>query len=207
MTRRRLPRRGFTLLEVMVALAILAMGLVAISDVVGGAMRNHARAKALDVATLLARGKMAETLDRYEEEGFRDSDEGDDGDFSEEGHPDVAWKLEVKKPSVDLAGENACAALLGANGLSALLGDQTAAGGSGPQTGGGGGGSGPTAGLSPMALMMQNLVKTQCTSFGEVLKKAVREVRLTVSWPDGKQTESFAVVTHMVVLQARKGQP
>jgi general secretion pathway protein I len=194
-----MSRRGFTLLEVMVALAILAMGLMAVSDVFGGAMRNHARAKALDVATLLARGKLAETLDHYEEEGFKDSDEGDDGTFDDEGHPEIAWKVEVKKPTVDLSGEGACEAMLGKAGLATLLGEKP------PDAGGSGGG--PTAGASPIAAAMQGFVKTQCGTFGETLKKSVREVRLTVSWPDGKRTESFSVVTHMVVLAARKGQP
>ena len=40
-----MTRRGFTLLEVMVALAILAASLVAISEVAGGALRNHVRAR------------------------------------------------------------------------------------------------------------------------------------------------------------------
>ena len=58
MTARR-AGRGFTLLEVMVALAILATSLLAISDVVAGALRNQVRARNLALAALLARGKMA----------------------------------------------------------------------------------------------------------------------------------------------------
>lgn len=188
--------RGFTLLEVMVALAILAGGMLAVSDVVGGAMRNHARAIQLDVATLLARGKLAEVEDHYEEEGFKDFDETTDGKFDEEGHPEIAWKLEVVKPEVDLGTAANCDALLGKDGMSKLLGQQS-------QPSGGG----PTAGPSPIAAMMEPLVRQQCTSFGETLKSKLREVRLTVSWPGGAKGESFTVVTHLVVLQPRKGQP
>lgn len=195
---------GFTLLEVMVALAILSFGLVGISDLVGGAMRNHARAKQLDVATLLARGKLAELEDHYDEEGFRDFDESDEGRFEAEGHPEVAWKVLVRKPDVELGGENACAALLGDKGLSALL-PSTASGGAAGAGASAGGSSRTTQ--SPIALQLETLVKAQCATFGETLKKSFRELRLKVSWKDGRKDEGFDVVTHLVVLQPRKGQP
>jgi general secretion pathway protein I len=189
-------KRGFTLLEVMVALAILAMGLVGVSDLVGGAMRSHARAKQLEIATLLARGKMAEIEDHYEEEGFRDFDESDDGTFEEEGHPEVAWALEVVKPTLDLGGEAACGAMLGGGALGDLLGGAAASAEGGPA---------PAA--SPLLAAMEGFVKQQCTVFGETLKKSLREARLEVSWRDGGAEESFRVVTHLVVIVPRKGQP
>ena len=196
----RRSARGFTLLEVMVALAILSLGLLGISDLVGGAMRNHALAKQLDVATLLARGKLADLEDHYEEEGFRDFDETDEGTFDEEGHPEVAWKVLVRKPDVELGGENACAALLGDTGLAALL----PSAGTSPDASGGGAG---TTTQSPFALQIEAMVRTQCAAFGETIKKSLRELRLTVSWKDGRADEAFEVVTHLVVLQPRKGQP
>jgi len=44
----------------------------------------------------------------------------------------------------------------------------------------------------------------QLTQLGETVKKGVREVRLTVSWDEGKTERSFTVVTHMVVLQPKE---
>ena len=88
---------GFTLLEVMVALGILAASLLAISEVVGGALRNQERARQLGIATVLARGKMVEVVAYYERKGFKDFDEGEDGTFDDQGHPEVRWKVEVKK--------------------------------------------------------------------------------------------------------------
>jgi general secretion pathway protein I len=49
--------------------------------------------------------------------------------------------------------------------------------------------------------MMQASIQNLLTSVGEKLKKSLREVRLTVSWVDGKTTESFEVVTHLVVTE------
>jgi general secretion pathway protein I len=183
---------GFTLLEVMVALAILAMGLMALSDVVGGALRNHARAGRLDVATLLARGKMVELEEAFERKGFRDFDEEDEGSFEREGHAEVRWKLEVLRPRVELGPERILQLLTGSEGgdLSALLGGT--AGGKdaqgGPQT------------VTPGTAAVAGTLNAQLTAMGEQIKKAVREVRLTVSWPEGARQDSFTVVTHLVVL-------
>ena len=78
-----MSRRGFTLLEVMVAIAILAFALVSVSDIVSSALRSQALARDLEVATLLARGKMAELTERYEREGFKVGGEEDDGSFED----------------------------------------------------------------------------------------------------------------------------
>jgi general secretion pathway protein I len=174
--------RGFTLLEVMVALAILAGSLVAISEVVGGALRNHVRAQQLDVATLLARAKMVEVQAHFERKGFRDFDETEEGTFEEDGHKEIRWKLDVRRPTVELGPEGVLAALSGGKTLQDLLPPPDQA----PQLA-------PFQGA--MGAMLQNLL----TRIGEQLKKSLREVRLTVSWQDGAVVESFDVVTHLVV--------
>jgi general secretion pathway protein I len=193
----RTSHRGFTLLEVVIALAILAMGLMAVSDVVGGALRNHVRAHQLEVATLLARGKLAEVEDRYEEEGFKITDESDEGSFEDQGHPEVKWRLDVTTPTIEAGGDSLCSKLLGDGGVAALLPKDKL-----PASSGGG----PTT-VNPVQGMIESLVKEQCATFTATVKQAMREVRLAVSWPDGPRTEAFTVRTHLVVLQPRKGQP
>lgn len=180
---------GFTLLEVMVALAILAMGLMALSDVVGGALRNHGRAGRLDVATLLARGKLAELEDGFERTGFRDFDQEDGGTFEREGHPEVRWKVEVLRPRVELGPERILQLLTGTAGgdLSTLLG-QGQADADGPQS------------VLPGTAAVASSMNAQLTAMGEQIKKSVREVRLTVSWAEGAREDAFTVVTHLVVL-------
>lgn len=177
-------RRGFTLLEVMVALAILAGALLAVSDVVSGALRNHVRARHLEVATLLARGKLAELEDHYEAKGFKTSDETQEGTFEEEGHPEVRWKVEVVAPPGDLGPDSLLTILTGSpDGLEKLL---------------------PPADESPQLQAFQAQIQLALQQIlavmAEQLKRGARELRLTVSWPDGGAEESFEVKTHMVVL-------
>jgi hypothetical protein len=51
-----------------------------------------------------------------------------------------------------------------------------------------------------MAAAAVGMIQQQLTALGEQLKTGLREVRLTVGWKDGKATESFTLVTHLVVL-------
>jgi general secretion pathway protein I len=180
--------RGFTLLEVMVALAILAMGLMALSDVVGAALRNHVRAAHLDQATLLARGKLAQLEDEFEQKGFRDFDQSDEGTFEDQGHREIRWKVEAVKPEVELGPERILQMLTGGQGLELL---QQQKGGAQQQ--------------DPRLLALTAMIQAQLTQIGEQIKKGVREVRLTVSWPEGTREDSFTVVTHLVVLAPKEG--
>ncbi|HJK97507.1 MAG TPA: type II secretion system protein, partial [Polyangiaceae bacterium LLY-WYZ-14_1] len=63
-------QKGFTLLEVMVAIAILGLALTAIFSSEAGAIKTAHRARKMQVATLLARCKMGELEEQLLEEGF-----------------------------------------------------------------------------------------------------------------------------------------
>lgn len=192
---------GFTLLEVMVSLALLAGALMAIADLAGNALRNHVYARDLSAATLLARGKMAELEQKYEDVGFKDFDEDESGDFAEEGRPDVKWQLALVKPDADLSADQLMGVLAGMGGdstdlISKLMGGAGAAGASAAA------GGGPTT-ASPMAGVVGGFLQTQLAAFGETLKRSFREMRLTVSWQDGKASHGFTVTTHLLVLNPR----
>lgn len=209
-------RRAFTLLEVVVALAILAMSLMAILDVNGQAVYSHVYARKLTVATLLARSKMTDLEQKLYDEGLNADDEEDAGDFSDEGWPSFKWRSKVIVPQTNgLPPEQLFAAVFnlgsmaGGDGsaglLSALFGGgggdlASMAKGAGlptDATGGAAGGlGGLLAGLGPMAGMLQTLL-TQMT---DQLTNSVREVHLTVSWKEGSLTESIDLVTHVVSL-------
>ena len=58
------PARGFTLIEVTVAIAILAVGLVALASMVAGTIKGTARSKYMSLAATLASEKL-EDLNRW----------------------------------------------------------------------------------------------------------------------------------------------
>jgi general secretion pathway protein I len=193
----------------MVSLALLAAALMAVADLAGNALRNHAYARDLSAATLLARAKMVELEQKYDDEGFKDFDEEERGDFSEEGRPDMTWKLELVKPDPMLSSEQLLGLITGSTGgdpsqlLSQLMGGAGATAAAGAATGAAGGApSGPTS-TNPLAGAMTAMLQTQLTAFGEIVKKSFREMRLEVAWRDGKVPHSFTVTTHLLVLNPK----
>jgi general secretion pathway protein I len=200
---KRAGARGFTLLEVMVAMAILAMSMMALSDLVSQSLKNHTRAVRLEVATLLARGKLAALQDEFDRTGFKDFDQDDAGTFEKEGHPEVHWKVLVVKPKLELGPEHLLALLTGAKGddaggmmqmLQGLMGNQASA-----AQGYDGGPTSATPGLAGAGgAVMAGAMQAQLTQVSEQIKKGLREVRLTVAWKDGAQEDSFTIVTHLL---------
>ena len=205
--------RGFTLLEVMISLAILAVGLVAISDLNGGAVAMHAYGRHATEATLLLRGKMLDVEEEVQKAGFSDFDDEKHGSFDEDGSPAYSWKAEILKPDVQLDPAQLMAML----GLGDSKGGHNGgAGGPGGGAGGLGGGAGGLLGAlgggagkggaaallgGPMAGILQGQAKT----FIETLKKSVREIRLTVSWQDGKSSRGVSASQMIVILPETVG--
>ena len=207
--RKRRASRGFTLLEVMIALAILAIGMVALSTLNGGSVQLHAYARRATQATLLLRGKMLDLEELLTKDGFRDFDDEKHGTFEEDGAPEVAWRAEILKPKVELDADQ----LLGMLGLKngtqrgpsssssgspgglsgALAGAASLLGGTGA---GGAGGLGGLAAAGPFA----GIIQGQAKSFIETLKKSVREIRITVSWKDGAIDRSISASQQIVIL-------
>ena len=204
---------GFTLLEVVVAMSILAVSLVAVLDINASAVYSHVYAKKLTVATLLARSKMTDLEQKLYDEPLSIDDDEDAGDFSAEGWPGFKWRSKVIVPKTNgLSPEQLFGALFnfpmgdGKDGAGGMLGSLFGGGGAsggvgaaaaasaaagGPQAAGAGGLLGA---LGPMAGMAQQ----QFTQMVDQLQKSVREVHLTVTWKEGKLTESIDLVTHVV---------
>jgi general secretion pathway protein I len=228
-------RRGFTLLEVVVALAILSLALMAIFDMNAGAVASHAYAKRLTVATMLARSKMTDIEQELYDKGFDIADREISGDFRAEGWEAYTWKAQILAPqTTEVSPDKLIESLFnlppGANGvagLAALLGSGRD-GGIGGATGGisqqlsqYGGALGGAAGnaLPPGATQASGLAalgpfaglaQTQMTNLLQQIQKGVREVHLTVSWKDGKRTESVDFVTDVFSLRQgsdRNGTP
>ncbi|MDX2011607.1 MAG: prepilin-type N-terminal cleavage/methylation domain-containing protein [Myxococcaceae bacterium] len=213
-------RRAFTLLETVVAMAILAVSLMAILDINSTAISAHIFARKLTIATLLARSKMTDIEQKLYDEPLPADDDDDAGDFSQEGWPSYKWRAKIIAPRTNgLSPEQLFGALFNlplgggdskdgkGSPLAALFGGGGAppglpggAGALGALAGGalpGGGGAGGLGGLMG-ALGGANPLTAQFQQMVDTLQKSVREVHLTVSWKEGKMTESFDLVTHVV---------
>ena len=84
---RRLSK-GFTLLEICIALAILTISVAILVDSQGAAVWMAKDTNRIRTATILAEEKMTEAMLRLEEEGWKDSDINEDGDFDDFGEED-----------------------------------------------------------------------------------------------------------------------
>ncbi|NPD25536.1 MULTISPECIES: type IV pilus modification PilV family protein [Corallococcus] len=196
---------GFTLLETMVAMAILSVALMAIFDLNSGAVANHVYTKRLTVAALLSRSKMTDLEQKLYDDGFEQDDDEQSGDFSDEGWPQFKWRARIIAPKTDgVTPDQLIGAIFNLPMGGGDSGDPL--GGLASLFGGGGGDSkggtppGGTTGASPLGASAMSMAQPMFTQMVDQLTKSVREVHLTVYWKEGTQVESVDVVTHVVSL-------
>ncbi|MFP2909012.1 prepilin-type N-terminal cleavage/methylation domain-containing protein [Pyxidicoccus sp. 3LFB2] len=197
--------QGFTLLEVVVALAILGLALMAIFDLNAGAVSNHVYTKRLTVASLLARSKMTDIEQKLYDDGFSNDDDEESGDFSDDGWPQFKWRARIIAPKTEGVTPDQ---LIGAifNLPIGDSGDGDPMGGIASLFGGGAGGKdgasgGPQpAGLGGMGGAAMGMAQPMFTQMIQQITQTVREVHLTVFWMEGTQLESIDLVTHVVSL-------
>lgn len=180
---RSVRQRGFTLLEVMISLAILAVALVLLLEISTRHVRAAHEVKLMTVATELARGKMLDVEEELLHEGFQEMAETMEGDFDEEGYPKMTWEALIEKVELPEAGEMAQGAQAGtgADGDSPL-GGFLPSGGTNPQDAMAAAGAGQVLAMFPL--------------FKGVLEQAIRKVTLTVKWKVGSQEEKMVVVCY-----------
>ena len=82
------PRAGFTLLEVVIALGILAVSVMILVETQAGALYMSTDADRLSTATMLAEEKMMEAQLTLERDGWSTSDIEEEGDFDRFGDED-----------------------------------------------------------------------------------------------------------------------
>lgn len=203
MTRAR-KADGFTLLEVMVAIAILAICLSAVFSAEAGSVRMAHRARKMGLATLLVRCKMGEIEEQIAKEGMPaifDSgsdaccEDGEIEGFSCEWEiepivmPDTMFGSEEGEEGVDESGFSAVGSPSGAAKPSEILSsdpNQILQGsGSGMDTGG------------LMATAMQMVYPVLKPAF----ESQIRRATVKVTWREGSSEHSFDVTQYLVAEQ------
>lgn len=172
------PRRGaggFTLVEVMLALAILGLALVMLMRSAAGSLFATSQAQMLGIVTDLARGKMYDLEEMLLKNGFNSSDQTERGDFEEEGWASVEWEAkieEVELPNLDTMKEvGQQASSDGGKGLADRTGAKP------PPGAGSGSGSGSDAQSATGGFIEQfyGLIS-------QLLKVGIRKITLVVKW-------------------------
>ena len=186
---RRRPDGGFTLLEVMVALAILAGALVLVGTGIAQNVRQATHARQLRIAALLMRQRMAQVETDLYQSGFSDFAEEDSGNFADAGFPQFRWVTHADKVELpaDLASSAADASRKLADATSSL-GQSTNAN---------------TKALAQAA--DSSMMSTLLSSFGGVVEQvrlamedSVRRVTTTIYWMEPPREEKFEVTAYYV---------
>lgn len=172
--------RAFSLLEVMVALAILSVGLVSLLQVQSRSAQLAIEARELTVATMLARSKLYDCQHDLLKKGFSIGDYDEEGNFDDDGYPKFFWECHAYAPEMptgDGVGDMSSAASMFGSGAAA-----DAAGAATPP--------GAEMGMGMLAPVIQQMAS--------VMKDSIRELVVIVRWGEGEDRQELRVTTHLI---------
>ncbi len=172
-------QRGFSLLELMIAMTILSASLTWI--VVGMARNitaeNHA--KLITSATFLARSKMNDLEDDLYEKGFGEFEKELTGTFEDKGFARFRWRVVVDK--IELPSTDQVQSILGKAGDAKALAD----------------GKDPAASANTQQSPMNSSVAAMSGQFGlvkDVLEGGIRRLTVQILWSEGSKSYDVSVV-------------
>jgi len=168
---------GFTLIEVLIAIAIISVVFTQVAINNSTSLENISRSRRMSVVTMLAKNQMIESERVFQGKKFNEVKDEESGAFKA---PFDLYKWtrtikELKFPNIPLPG---------------------AGGESGGEDGGGGDASGEEG-----APGSQDIAQILVRTLTKYLSDAVREVTVTVTWQKGSGTQSYSIVTYWVDLE------
>ena len=175
---KRTQSKGFTLLEVMIAMAILILALAALFGHEGVAIQMSDYSNKMSQAVLLGQGKMLDAEHKMLTDSIDIFDNCEDGDFRDVEMPRFSWKVCTYKIEMDDGAAeqiteqfmSLISGFLGGGNAAALGGLAGAAGGGGPNMDRALGSI--TAAIGAIPFFLQQL------------EDKVRKVRLEITWTD-----------------------
>ncbi|MFT4979398.1 MAG: prepilin-type N-terminal cleavage/methylation domain-containing protein [Myxococcota bacterium] len=187
-------RAGFTLLEVVIALGILAVSVLVLVETQAGALFMSTDADRISTATYLAEEKMMEAMLVLEQDGWTTQDIEEDGDFDDFGsedfrggvlrldlevqYEDFRWAYTVQKIDLNLPADIGGAA--------------------GDLAGNGYWGEGNEDAAQDTQLDLTDLGISQ-DRITELLGDYIREVRVLVWWGDNEDSvDQVELTTHVI---------
>lgn len=200
------PKRyqtGFTLLEVMVAVSMLALSITAMAAINANSFEASNYARGITVATLLARGKMLDLEIELQKDGFGTTEKTFDGEFSKEGFPGVSWRAIARPVDIDITplvesffgGElspdnlpEQMQSFVGALNGEALGADGAVVDESLQET---------VQGGDVAQLLGGNQTEAMFKQISEVLAESIREISLEIAWGQGLDRETIKFVQYL----------
>lgn len=174
-------QKGFTLLEVMVALAILAGGMVVMLQVQTRSIEMAQEAHFLTLSSQLARAKMYDCETDLMKRGFSIGDYDEEGDFSEEGFDTFFWECHAYPMDIPAPGSDDIASSGGDSDVDTSMG------------------------MGMIAPFMENLGNALKDSIRELVvivrwknENVMDEMRLTTHVIDKKAVNQFANVVRQL---------
>jgi general secretion pathway protein I len=199
--------RAFTLLEVMVAVAILGLGLVTILTAQTGLFASSKRAATMSEAVGLARCKMSEIEEHLLRTGYQLTGEDEEGPCCEDEESALHCKWSIAP--IMLPDFNAASADAGAGDTSGGMtleglgsakddlskGDTAGAMGNIQEMMGSGiGAGGPSMGAGALAPLAMGLVYPQLKA---MLEASIRKVTVRVLWSEGSIERDVSVTQYL----------
>ncbi len=183
----KLNRKGFTLIEVMIALVIISIALVALSSSQGIALNSTRKSRFVTLATVAAKNMMSEIDITSTLKGFnyvKELGEKTDGDFDAPEYKGWKWVREVKEINFPIS---QIMKSYMAGGGAAEEGDDTNSTGS----------NNNDSKANSQEGQILSMVATNLETF---MKQSVREVTVTVMWPvrGGQEFSSLKLVYYAV---------
>lgn len=199
-------RRGFTLLEVMVAVSMLALAITAMAAINANSFASSNYARGVTVATLLARSKMLDIEQELQDDGFGSDEKTFDGDFADEGFPGVKWRAVARPVEVDITPlvESFLGGEVNTESLPGQLQTFMSA------LNGGGANVSDTGGVLPDEAVAEKVqggdlakllgggqVETIFKQISETLGNSIREITLEIIWGKGINEETIKFTQYL----------
>ncbi len=181
-------KKGFTLLEIMIAMAILSISLLALYTSMGNSLRISGQAETTNEATQLARQKMSEIIMSLDEDIARGAfpEEKEESGGFEKPFEKYKWSYVIKKVEIPVLQPPS-------DQSEATIGDSTdpadpaAPKDSSEQK--------TTPGLENAAANMAQMVTKK-------ISESIRELELKISWGDSEEDgENVTITTHLSKLR------
>jgi general secretion pathway protein I len=181
--------RGFTLLEMMIAVAILSGALTWLVVGVSRNIKAENHAKLMTTATFLAREKMVDIEDELYEKGFGEFEKEQSGGFDDKGFSRFGWRAIVDK--VELPSQEQLQTVLS----NAQQAKQTLAGGGAADPAAQAAAASDTSGSNPLSAGASAL-GSQFGVIKDVLEQAIRRVTIRVTWVEGRTTQQVELMAY-----------